>query len=109
MARSLPVENLLPQNAGPIINYLQYTEAAQWGTPSCSPLWNFSTRNRVTPVAIQDGVSMGSRSRRHRRFYGVVADFCGVVADPGGAFAIGGRAMRRRRSLRDSLNIIKHC
>ena len=36
MARSLPVENLLPQNVGSIINYLQYTEAAQWVTPSCS-------------------------------------------------------------------------
>ena len=36
MARSLPVENLLPQNVGSIINYLQYTEAAQRGTPSCS-------------------------------------------------------------------------
>ena len=37
MARSLPVENLLPQNVVSIINYLQkYTEAAQWGTPSCS-------------------------------------------------------------------------
>ena len=39
MARSLPVENLLPQNVGPIINYLQQsTEVAQWGTPSCSRL-----------------------------------------------------------------------
>ena len=37
MARSLPVENLLPQNVGSIINYLQQcTEAAQWETPSCS-------------------------------------------------------------------------
>ena len=36
MARSLPVGNLLPQNVGSIINYLQYTEAAQWGTLSCS-------------------------------------------------------------------------
>ena len=37
MARSLPVENLLPQNAGSIINYLQeFTEVAQWGTPSCN-------------------------------------------------------------------------
>ena len=36
MARSLPVENQLPQNVGSIINYLQYTIAAQWGTPSCS-------------------------------------------------------------------------
>ena len=37
MARSLPVENLLPQNVGSIINYLQQsTEAAQWVTPSCS-------------------------------------------------------------------------
>ena len=37
MARSLLVEILLPQNVGSIINYLQYcTEAAQWGTPSCS-------------------------------------------------------------------------
>ena len=37
MARSLPVENLLPQNVGWIINYLQYsTEVAQFGTPSCS-------------------------------------------------------------------------
>ena len=31
MARSLPVENLLAQNVGSIINYLQNcTEAAQW-------------------------------------------------------------------------------
>ena len=36
MARSFPVENLLPQNVGSIINYLQYTKLAQWGTPSCS-------------------------------------------------------------------------
>ena len=36
MARSLPVDNLLPQNVGSIINYFQYTEAAQLGTPSCS-------------------------------------------------------------------------
>ena len=37
MARSLPVENLLPQNVGSIINYLQlYTEVAKWGAPSCS-------------------------------------------------------------------------
>ena len=36
MARSLPAENLLPQNVGSIINYLQYTEPAQWGTPICS-------------------------------------------------------------------------
>ena len=37
MARSLPVENLLPQNVAPIVNFLQEcTEAARWGTPSCS-------------------------------------------------------------------------
>ena len=31
MARSLPVENLLPQNVGSIINYLQsFTKVAQW-------------------------------------------------------------------------------
>ena len=37
MARSLPVKNQLPQNVGSIINYLQQcTEAAHWGTPSCS-------------------------------------------------------------------------
>ena len=37
MARSLPVENQLPQNVGSIINYLQeFTEVAQWGAPSCS-------------------------------------------------------------------------
>ena len=37
MARSLPVENLLPQNVGSIINYLQWcTEATQWEAPSCS-------------------------------------------------------------------------
>ena len=30
------MENLLPQNVGSIINYLQLcSEAAQWGTPSC--------------------------------------------------------------------------
>ena len=32
MARSLPVENQLPQNVGSIINYLQFfAEVAQWG------------------------------------------------------------------------------
>ena len=37
MARSLPVENLLPQNVGSIINYLQqFTEVAHWGAPSCT-------------------------------------------------------------------------
>ena len=37
MARSLPVDNLLPQNVGSIVNYLQYsTEVAKWRTPSCS-------------------------------------------------------------------------
>ena len=37
MARSFAVENLLPQNVVSIINYLhQFTEVAQWGTPSCS-------------------------------------------------------------------------
>ena len=36
MAKSLPVKNLLPQNVGSIINYLQwYTEVAQWGAISC--------------------------------------------------------------------------
>ena len=36
IAKSPPVENLLPQNQGSIINYLQYyTEVAQWRTPSC--------------------------------------------------------------------------
>ena len=37
MARRLPVENLLPQNEGSLMNYLQqFTEVAQWGAPSCS-------------------------------------------------------------------------
>ena len=37
MARSLPVENLLPQNVGSIMNYLQeFTEVAKWGAPSWS-------------------------------------------------------------------------
>ena len=36
-----------------------------------------------------------------------IADFCGVIADPYGVVAIPG-AIGRRRSLRDSLNIIKH-
>ena len=46
---------------------------------------------------------------------GAIVDFCGVIADPCSVDvipeAICGRAspMRRRRSLRDSLNIIKHC
>ena len=37
MAKSLPVENLLPQNEG--VNYqllALITEVARWGTPSCS-------------------------------------------------------------------------
>ena len=37
MTRSLPVENLLPQNVESIINYFQQsTEVAKWGTPSGS-------------------------------------------------------------------------
>ena len=36
MARSLPVENLLPQNVESIINYLLSLLIAQWLTPSCS-------------------------------------------------------------------------
>ena len=43
---------------------------------------------------------------------GANADFCRVIANPCGVVAIpeaiSGRAMRRRRSLRDSLYIIKH-
>ena len=41
-------------------------------------------------------------------FCGVIADFCGVIADPCGVVAIP-EAIGGRRSLRDSLNIIKHC
>ena len=51
MARSLPVENLLPQNVRSIINYLQYTEAAQWGTPS------FSQPQPATDNGVRDGRS----------------------------------------------------
>ena len=38
MAKSLPVENLLPQNVGSIKKHklAVITEKAQWGTPSCS-------------------------------------------------------------------------
>ena len=41
-------------------------------------------------------------------FYGIIADFCGVIADPCGVVAIP-EAIGGRRSLRDSLNMIKHC
>ena len=51
MARSLPVENLLPQNVGSIINYLQYTEAEQRGTPSCSQ------PQPATDNGVGDGIS----------------------------------------------------
>ena len=52
MAISLPVENLLPQNVGLIINYLQYyTEVAQWGIPSCS------RPQPVTDNGVRDGRS----------------------------------------------------
>ena len=40
-------------------------------------------------------------------FFGVIANPCGVVAIPE-ATAAARSLMRRRRSLRDSLNIIKH-
>ena len=46
---------------------------------------------------------------------GAIADFCGVIADPAELSrslrqsAAARSPMRRRRSLRDSLNIIKHC
>ena len=47
-----PVENLLPQNVGSIINYsLQSAKAAQWGTPSCSQ-----------PQSATDNGVRGSRS-----------------------------------------------
>ena len=40
-------------------------------------------------------------------FCGVIADFCGVIADPCGIVAIP-EAIGGRRSLHDSLNIIKY-
>ena len=52
MAKSLRVENLLPQNVGSIINYLlQYTEVAQWGAPSCSQ------PQPATDNGVRDGIS----------------------------------------------------
>ena len=52
MARSLPVENLLAQNVGSIINYLQqFTEVAQWGATSCSQL------QPATDNGVRDGRS----------------------------------------------------
>ena len=37
MAKSIPVENLLPQNVGSIINTCSnFTEVAPWGAPSCN-------------------------------------------------------------------------
>ena len=39
---------------------------------------------------------------------GDIADFCGVIADPCGVVTIP-EAISGSRSLRDSLNIIKHC
>ena len=39
---------------------------------------------------------------------GVIADFCGVIANPCGVLTIP-EAIGGRRSLLDSLNIIKHC
>ena len=39
---------------------------------------------------------------------GAIADFCGVIADFCGVIAIS-EAIGRRRSLRDSLDIIKDC
>ena len=60
------------------------------------PVWNLSSKNRVTPVSIQDGVQHGITFaaistipaapspilRSYRRFCGVIAEFCGVIADP---------------------------
>ena len=37
--------------------------ALRFGTFMFQPLWNLSSRNRVTPVSILDGVSVGSLSR----------------------------------------------
>ena len=70
------------------------------------PLWNFSSRNRFTPVSIQDGV-----------YHGITfAAISTIPATPSpisaelSPISVDRRApMRRRRSLRDSLNIIKHC
>ena len=36
MARSLPVENLLQQNAGSIINSCRNSSSCQWGTHRCN-------------------------------------------------------------------------
>ena len=50
MARSLPVENLLPQNVGSIINYLQESnEVAHRAIPSSRP--QPATNNSVRDVS----------------------------------------------------------
>ena len=68
-------------------------------------LWNLSSRNRVTPVSIQDGVRLGIT-------FAVISTIP-VASSP---ISVGlspipeaiGRP-RGRRSLRDLLNTIKHC
>ena len=57
MARSLPVKNLLPQNVGSIINYLQkFTEVAQWGADSCS------RPQPSTSNGVRDGIQLVGRT-----------------------------------------------
>ena len=51
MAKSIPVEDLLPQNVGSIINYLKFTEVTQWGAPRCSQ------PQPATDNAVRDGRS----------------------------------------------------
>ena len=53
IAKILPVENLLPQNVGSIINYLQkFTEVAQYGAPSFSQPHQLRTMasEKVDPI-----------------------------------------------------------
>ena len=78
-------------------------------------LWKLSSRNRVTPLSIQDGVSefsMGSLSRRYRRS---LLRYCWFLRsyrrslrrclDPWGDRL---SPMRRCRSLSNLLNIVRH-
>ena len=74
--------------------------------------WKLSSRNRVTSVSIHDPCGVIAD------FCGVIANFCGVIADPRSPAELplslrqssdARSPMRRCRSLRNSLNSVKHC
>ena len=96
-------------------------------TSISAPSGIFLQGTELLQSPFQTEFRMGSRSRRYRGSLRAITDFCGVIADFWGvnadpcsvvmipevigecAVAVARLAKHHKTSLRDSLNIIKHC